>query len=105
MAIYRASFQAAGRLNFDDIVDTYVTLISPEDDSKIVHIFNSCNQALTFSFDGGITDTHIVPAGHDFVYDFVSNSLHLPKANIQVKYDTAPSTSGFVSASICKVIP
>lgn len=107
MARVQAIFnQPYGRLAFGAITGTYATLITLARDTgylaaesaTILLFFNTLNQDVIISLDGGVTDWGYVPALANFTLDLTAGEM-LYTGTIQVKHAGVAATAGAISVS------
>lgn len=69
------AFQPLGTLAFGSIVAGYTAIGNPFTSSvRSVTITNLTDTTLIFSYDGGVTDHDVLPAGAGKLYDFAANA-------------------------------
>lgn len=100
-----------GRLAFGSITGTYATLkavttvtgsvTGNKGSAGILEFFNTLNQDVIISLDGGTTDAIYLPAGLSYTIDLFANFLEFV-GTIQVKHAGVAPTSGGISVTIIR---
>jgi hypothetical protein len=91
------AYQAKGKIAGSSLTGSYATLLNPTSDLRIIQIFNSCNQTILVSLDGGTTDTFELEAGESTSVDLATNGMKFDNAvNISAKHGGVAPTAGSV---------
>ena len=100
VAATNIAYTAKGKIVGASLTASYATLLNPTTDMRIVYIFNTCNQTILVSLDGGTTDSLELEAGESVTMDLANNGLKFDNAvNISAKHGGAAPTAGTVRAS------
>jgi hypothetical protein len=85
---------AVGSVTGSALTGAYATVVTPGFASRIVQIFNSCNNTIKVSLDGGTTDFFILEAFETSSLDLGTNGRKIAAStNLQAKHNgTAPTT-------------
>lgn len=94
------AYQAKGRIAGASLTGSYTTLLNPTSDLRIIYIFNSCDQTILVSLDGGTTDTFQLEGGEGCSVDLGTSGLKFDNTvNISAKHDGVVPTAGSVRAT------
>jgi len=100
VAATNLAYTAKGKIAGTALTGSYATLLNPTSDLRIIAIFNSCNDTIMVSLDGGTTDSFELEAGESISLDLAANGLKFDNAvNISAKHAGAAPTLGTVRAS------
>jgi len=100
VAATNIAYTAKGKIVGSSLTASYATLLNPTTDMRMVYIFNTCNQTILVSLDGGTTDSLELEAGESVTMDLANNGLKFDNAvNISAKHGGAAPTAGTVRAS------
>jgi hypothetical protein len=89
------SNQAKGKVAGSALTGTYATVLTPGFIARLLALFNSCNDTILVSLDGGTTDGLELEAGESLTLDLGANGRHLASGvNIQAKHAGAAPTAG-----------
>ena len=91
------AYQAKGKIAGTALTGSYATVLDPSSDLRAIWIFNSCNQTIMVSLDGGTTDTFELEPGESTSFDLAANGMKFSNAvNISAKHAGVVPTGGSV---------
>lgn len=94
------AFTKKGKIVAGSLTTSYATVLSITTTSYMVYIFNSLNQTVLVSLDGGTTDSLEMDPGESCSMDLRSNGLRfIATTNIQAKYAGTAPTAGSIRIS------
>lgn len=100
-AANQAAIGPAGSKAFSDFSGSgYVTVLSdPGADYVQLTVFNTLDQPMTLSIDGGSTDHYRLPVRGSFTFDYGSNGRKIAHNNVSVKRTGSAPTAGEISVT------
>lgn len=99
--IKHAVIPERGKIIGASLTGSYQTILAPDDDLRAIFVFNSCNQPILLSLDGGITD-HYELDGEGFDVDFRALGLALEKPTISARHMGQVPSSGSIRVTAIK---
>jgi hypothetical protein len=91
------SNQIKGNIAGTSLTTSYATVITPTFITATLFVFNSCNQTIVISINGGTTDCWELEVGEAVSWDAAANSRSIAASvNIQAKAKSTIPTSGTV---------
>lgn len=91
------SSQIVGSVNCSALTGSYATVITPAFDTKILYIFNSCDQTIKISLDGGTTDAFILETSEAVAMDLAADGKHIASGvALRAKHNGVVPTAGTV---------
>jgi len=96
-----ATLQARGKIVGAALTGTYATLLTAGGDLRIIQLFNSCDQPILISLDGGTTGHFELDAQEQFSLDLAAAQRHVATGVvISAKHDGVAPASGSVRVSV-----
>ena len=96
-----ASNQKLGKLTCSALTGSYATLVATTFVTCTLLVYNSCDQTVLISLDGGTTGFLELEAGEGSALDLCANGRHVASGvNIQAKHGGVVPTAGTLRASI-----
>ena len=97
VAATNLAYTAKGKITGSSLTGTYATLLNPTSDLRVLAFFNSCDNTILVSLDGGTTDSLELEAGESVTLDLAANGLKFDNAvNISAKHAGAAPTNGTI---------
>lgn len=99
------SSPAQGKISGTSLTGSYADLLSSSNASnaRIIQVFNSCNQTILISLDGGTTlHYELEPQDGQITVDLASLGLKQGNTAIQAKHAGAAPTSGTIRCTVLK---
>lgn len=93
---------ARGKIAAASLTNSYATVVAMGGNAKAIFLFNSTEQPVLFSLDGGTTDTFELDAGECVTIDYYALGLFATSANIQAKYVSTAPAVGSVRATVMR---
>ena len=106
MSLKHTQFETVGSLAFGSITNAYQTVLALTDDAQEVLFFNSTEVVIIVQLPQIINNALSsvealrMPPSSGFVYDGRTNNKTIPKGNIKIKFDAAPTTGEFSVSAI-----
>jgi hypothetical protein len=95
-----AEFQAYGEIEGTALTGSYQQVITGNDDVFIIFVFNSCDDTVILSFDGGITDHFKLDKRESFDIDLRTSTLLIGRPTIMAKHDGSVPSSGSIRITL-----
>jgi len=99
-----ATTPAYGKIAGSSLTTSFQTVLSPGGNPKTLHVWNSTEVPVIFSFDGGTTNNLELGPYESYSEDFAANNLQLASGTIQAKLvsGSAPVNGGSVRAKVTR---
>lgn len=93
--IKHAEIPARGKLDCSSVTASYAEVSTFDDDLRLLFVFNTLNQPVIVSLDGGVTD-HFELDEEGFDIDLRAGSMALAKPTVSVKAVSTLPTDGSI---------
>ena len=93
---------AYGRIDGTAITGSYQTVITATNDCYSIQVFNTCDNPIILSMDGGTTE-HYELDGEGFHIDGRANDFQFGKPTIQVKHAGSAPTQGSLRITLLQI--